>query len=188
MQPNGAAPSSCYLAEGLLLSAFSPHGVTQVFTIRTAADAVSPPNVATGFPSAVPGIGGPWPDLKGEFFVSTGNYGWTNFLSLNITGSQMGQDPWQVSIFGGDSSLSLLGSVMGQNNRLVTFASSGPTIHMFEVFTGVPTQGIDNVTFNAATTPEPASLILLVSGLGAAALRRRHAPVERLTRVSSRAV
>src|SRR5438876_6534635 len=75
----GDYPSSCYANYGLTLFSGSGGSTYTGFAIRTAADAVSAPNVASGVI---------YPELRGLFSVPNSiEMAWTTYVSLYVAGS-----------------------------------------------------------------------------------------------------
>jgi hypothetical protein len=108
--------------------------------------------------------------------------GLTDFVSLRVVGTMPGQaEQWTVAFYNigfdpTDMTRGLVATFSGTTDQLVSF-SSGTGIHAFILFNSGPNrhEGIDTVTFNAPQVPEPATLLLMATGLSglAARVRRR---------------
>lgn len=134
--------------------------------------AVSPPNIVRGF---VPGSG------VGGDFLSTGTSQQfrlaTQVLFMDIVGPMDPASPWRLSIFDRDGAL--IESQTGSIAQGLGFARrGGPGIASFLFEPGVPLQGLDNIRYETPVVPEPATMLLVGSGLAAAAAfrRRRRGP------------
>jgi hypothetical protein len=166
----GNYPGDCYLGLGVLLSSTInfDRRVQQSFSIASDTHAVSAPNVARASAGLT--------DVRGDFLLAGGVSGFTNFVSWNVTGSIRGQDPWEAFVFGRNGLL--LASIPGFSDQLVSFSRPQQDISRFFMAMGTAAQGMDNLSFNApqspSPTPEPATLLLLGSGL-AVFVRRRFA-------------
>lgn len=115
-------------------------------------------------------------NIAGEFLVrtqaNTFSSATTDFVSLYVVGTVQGQtDEWTVAFYdetfnNNDLTVGLIGSVSGTTDQLVSF-SANRGIHAFVLINSGPNrhEGIDTVTFNSPEVPEPATLLLLGSGL-----------------------
>ena len=87
--------------------------------------------------------------------------------------------PWRLSVFGRDGAL--IDSQSGAIPVGLGYARLGrPGIASFLFEPGLPLQGLDNVRYETPVVPEPATMLLVGSGLAAAAWRRRR-PGARIT-------
>jgi hypothetical protein len=151
------------------LNLFSFHqagGAATWIEIAASPYATSAPNVVKG---AHPGWG-----VLGNFM--TDEYPRrtlaTQLLFLDITGPTDAASPWRLSIF--DRNGALIESHMGRIPVGIGFARGGaPSIASFLFEPGVLSQGLDNVRYETPVVPEPATMLLVGSGLAAAVWRRR---------------
>lgn len=152
----------------------SPDGETPLvntgrFQIQTSASAVSPLNVAAPAP---PSGDSTFTDISGRF-VNFGSRPWTtSVLSLYVVGTEPGQSvPWIFNIY--NSSDQLLESRQGTTDMLLNFLQ--PDIGRFVLFGSGGGEMIDNVAFTPDPVPEPATVIMIGTGLalGLRAARRR---------------
>jgi hypothetical protein len=74
-----------------------------------------------------------------------------------------------------DNQGQILDSVSGTTDTTVIFSRTIPDIHRFVLFASTRYEGIDNLSFNTPDIPEPATILLLGTGLAgvSAALRKR---------------
>lgn len=96
--------------------------------------------------------------------------GTTDYLSFRVVGAQDGQE-WTAVAYGmfDGSTWPILAVATGTSAGQVTFELGG--INRFILFPAAG-EGIDDVTFDQALTPEPRSWALLAVGLGAIAWGR----------------
>jgi hypothetical protein len=128
--------------------------------------ATSPPNLVRGF---LPGSG-----VLGRFLATEGPPATlaTRLLFLDITGPMDATAPWRLSIF--DREGALMESHTGFTAVGMGFTPvNRPGIGSFLFEPGVPTQGLDNVRYEMPAVPEPTTMLLVGSGLAAAAWRGR---------------
>jgi hypothetical protein len=114
-----------------------------------------------------------WQNLYGEFyFAGTPNRATVSFLSFDVVGNSPGSlDSWRAVIYGIHDNE--LGVVNGTGNGTVIFSRAFGEVLHFVFYAGSASQGIDNVTFQTEPVPEPATLILLASGLTGSVVARR---------------
>jgi hypothetical protein len=176
----GEYPGACYAGSGVILSSNMNGGRFTSPQIAIAPDdhATSAPNVAraaTGFT-----------DIQGNFVAPGGQPGVTDLVSWNVTGSRPGQDPWEAFLLGNTGPVdsrfhaSVLATVMGFSDQLVTFSRPDRDIAGFFMAIGTELQGVDNLAFNApvaavaaSATPEPSTLLLMATGAALVVRRRR---------------
>jgi hypothetical protein len=172
--PQGAAAHTLYISQGLVLLSGVTNangnfaGFYAAFRVGTAGGS----NAAF----ATDLNGDPrWRNLRGSFFhTDAPTPTTTSFLSFNVVGVSPGSlDPWRAVIYGVNNEE--LEAVTGTGNGSVVFTREMADIAHFVFFAGSTSQGIDNVTFQTATIPEPATLTLFGTGLvgGIASLARR---------------
>jgi len=172
---SGVYPGACYAGSGVVFWSDINGGRFTAPRIAIAPDdhAASPPNVARADIAN-------FTDVAGAFIVPGGTPGVTDFVSWNVTGSLPGghQDPWEAFVLGSsgsfDNRFSVLGSIMGFSDQLVSFSRPERDIVGFFMSMGTAVQGMDNLSFNApqAATPEPSTLLLIGTGLAVFARRR----------------
>jgi hypothetical protein len=120
-------------------------------------------------------------NVGGRFLIESGSqtfFAKTDFISLWVVGTTPGQtDNWTVAFYSdtinpNDLTSGLLGTVTGTSDQFVSFHSD-IGVHAFLLINSGPNrhEGIDTVTFDPVQTPEPASLILLSSGVAGLGLR-----------------
>jgi hypothetical protein len=169
-----------YLPFGLFLSSFAC-GVafscdsltidasTNVFRIDTVASATTAPNAAFG-------RDGFHRNFEGLFFdPSTGppvGGAATTFLSFSVVNTSPNQNAlWRAAIYGWNHEL--LDERTGQLDQQVVFSLPSGGIRSFRLFAPTGQQaGIDTLSFNPPVVPEPATFLLVGSGLALAATRR----------------
>ena len=119
-----------------------------------------------------PNVGGSFVFMPGEGVGSIGQP-LSSFVSFDVIGTQGGQTAqWTAAVY--DENLALLDSITGTTNRQVVFSFAVPRISYFVLFTTASREGIDNLAYEKPTIPEPATLLLLATGLtGAVAFARR---------------
>jgi hypothetical protein len=157
------------------LSLFTSFDGTVATGIEVAASpfAGSSPNVVRGF---VPGSA-----VLGRFLSTEGPQLTlaTRLLFVDITGPTDEANPWRFSIFDREGSL-LASQTSFIPVGLGFFRSGGPEIASFLFEPGLPLRGLDNVTYTPPVVPEPATMLLVGSGLAAAAWRRRRQSAARI--------
>lgn len=156
--------------------------------VQSSGQANTPPNAAFG--DQLNPLALLHNNVAGEFYLRiSGNNPFsigratTDFVSFYVVGTLPGQtDYWTVAFYDlsfnpYDLTTGLIGTVTGTTDSFVSF-SSDHNIHAFVLITSGPNrrEGIDTVSFNAPQVPEPATLLLLSTGLtgvAAKAYRRR---------------
>jgi len=179
-RPAAAQAPLAYLARALIgFSAFGsfpePLSFYGGWAIGANSAATTPPQVGFGSATGTPDSG--HPHFVGLFAVpgNSENEAKTSFVSFHVVGTEAGQtSPWTAAIFG--ERVNLLATQMGTTDALVTFSHRG--IHRLVLYSSPGLEAIDNLTFETPVVPEPTTMLLVGSGLGALAvrrLRRRHA-------------
>jgi hypothetical protein len=173
-QPPGLTSHVIYRPVGLILLSDEHHALAAIFGIGSSAAATSKPNVAFGADAIPPRAF--HRDLFGTFVLPAESpsvtFAGTDFLSLAVVGTRPGQtEPWQIVLFGpGRVSLD---SASGISDRVVSFRRGAREIRGFEVITSSAHEAIDDVSFNAPSTPEPSTLAMISIGLALIVRKRR---------------
>lgn len=173
--PEGTYASDAYISSGIYFPSVPgkpptfPNMQAGGFAIAACVCASSGSNVAHADVS---------PNIEGRIFFADliQKYGWfldgtTDYLSFRVVGAQNGQE-WTAVAYGmfDGSTWPILAVAGGTSDEQVTFDLAG--INRFILFPAAG-EGIDDVTFDQAITPEPAAWVLTLAGLALLAARRR---------------
>jgi hypothetical protein len=153
-----------YFDRGLSLLT-GPNGMSNLIEIVSTSDAVSPPNVVR---AAISGA-----LLEGRFmFADTPHFTpATDNLFFSITGIRESVNPYTIRLF--DRGGSLLTEFTGNLTQGVGFHRFAPDIASFSFQPGDPSHALDDLRYSPPVIPEPATMLLVASGLVGAAARKR---------------
>jgi hypothetical protein len=157
-----------YFDRGLSLVT-GPNGVFNSIEIVSTSDAVSPPNVVRAAIAGAP--------LEGRFmFADTPHFTpATDNLFFSITGIRESVNPYTIRLF--DRGGSVLTEFTGNITQGVGFHRFAPDIASFSFQPGDPSHGLDDLRYSPPVIPEPATMLLVGSGLIGAVVRKRRARI-----------
>jgi hypothetical protein len=154
-----------YFEQNLYLTTAYPGGIFNSVEIVASPYAESAPNLVR---PAIEGAA-----LRGQLLLEgTPHFTLaTDILFFAVTGPQQEDHPYTISLF--DRNGALLDSTTGWIAQGFGFTRQSPDIHAFTFQPGLPGQGLDDLRYTPPVIPEPATLLLTGTGLGAAWWRRR---------------
>jgi len=153
-----------YNERNLMLATTTVDVPMNAVNIVASPDASSLPNIVT---PAIPGQ-----DILGQFVFQASDQAKSTarLFNFTVTGVRAGDLPWTLSLF--DRNGNNLGSVSGSLPATANIGRRQQDIFSFRFQPGGVSQGLDDLQFEQGVVPEPATLVLVGSGLVAAGWKR----------------